>query len=177
MSLAAVPIPISADLILSILCAATSLFIVFGKTPLYLAFTLLVNILIMGGIYLQLGFPFLGIMQILMAISMIMAFVFSIVVLIGCIQYKFLLPKRNLKPIAGLFLSLILLGIITLIIDQNATYLLIDESEHDAIHFGDLFEKIFNDYFLAFGLASLSIFLGTISFLYPIESKEKGREP
>ena len=154
----------SKEWILCTLCACMSTFIIMVRNPISFVFGNFIIALIIGCIYLHLDAPFLAIIQILITTGTIIVLFLSSILMMNPNHYKSLSPKRNLRPIIGTLAISIFLGVITLVIDQNITYLL-ENNLNVHINNYDFFEKILKQYYVPFSLVSLLIFSSIVVVL------------
>jgi NADH-quinone oxidoreductase subunit J len=141
------------DLGLSIFSAVFAILVVTNKNPIIAAFSLLVTFMGFGGIYFRLGTVFLTTIQILVyagAIAILFIFVLMLMNLSGPEVRS---PKRNYNFAVGLICLVIFLGIMTLIIFDNAGYL--ESDKLPVVPMNTLFDQLFSKYLVPFELATM----------------------
>ena len=151
------------ELILSILAASLATFIITARSPMATLMGFLILIFIISGIYWHLNVPFLAVMLLLLTTGTSIVLFLAIMTASNPLEKNSESPQQNSKPIIGLLSLCVFLGVMILVIDQNASYLLIDQiNPFDSY---ELFKMILKDYFIPFSLISLLIFSSTIVIL------------
>jgi NADH-quinone oxidoreductase subunit J len=158
------------DILLTMLTVVFSLMVVFSKKTVVSAFSLLVTLLCIGAIYFQLGSVFLSAVQVLINAGAIAILFVFVMMLINVEELSVKHDKSKWKLIISIFTLLVVLGVLTLVVNNNIDFLttstLVDNSMKT------LFNKLFNEYYLPFELATM-LLLGAVVAVVTLSTEPK----
>jgi NADH-quinone oxidoreductase subunit J len=162
---------LSLDLVIAIFTAIFASVVVFARSPLVSAFSLLITFLGVSAVYFQLGSLFLTAVQVLVYAGAIAILFIFVLMLMNLSEYKIFSSGGKLKPIIGGAAVLFLFGILTFIIDQNVEYL--NVGRIDVVQMSELFVKLFTTYLVPFELATMLLLASIVaSILISQKSKD-----
>jgi NADH-quinone oxidoreductase subunit J len=147
------------DILLTLLTVVFSLMVVFSKKTVVSAFSLLLTLLCIGAIYFQLGSIFLSAVQVLINAGAIAILFVFVMMLINIEKQPLNGEKSKTKLIISIFTMLIVLGVLTLVINNNIDYLSISTLADNSMM--TLFKKLFSEYYVPFELATM-LLLGAV---------------
>jgi NADH-quinone oxidoreductase subunit J len=133
--------------------------VVFSKKTVVSAFSLLLTLLCVGAIYFQLGSIFLSAVQVLINAGAIAILFVFVMMLINIEKQPLNGEKSKTKLIISIFTMLIVLGVLTLVINNNIDYLSVATLTDNSMKM--LFQKLFTEYYVPFELATM-LLLGAV---------------
>jgi len=159
------------DILLTIITVVFALMVVFSKKTVVAAFALLMTLLSIAMIYFQLGTIFLAAIQVLVNAGAIAILFVFVMMLINLEQFQNNRERSKAKLIVTAFTILVILGVYSLIINNNIEVL-------SAVNLTDstmktLFEKLFTVYYLPFEMATILLLSALVACIV-ITGSEKG---
>ncbi len=159
------------DILLTIMTVVFALMVVFSKKTVVAAFALLMTLLSIAMIYFQLGTIFLAAIQVLVNAGAIAILFVFVMMLINLEQFQNNRERSKAKLIVTTFTILIILGVFSLIINNNIEVL-------SAVNLTDnsmktLFDKLFTVYYLPFEMATVLLLSALVACIV-ITGSEKG---
>jgi NADH-quinone oxidoreductase subunit J len=158
------------DILLTLLTVVFSLMVVFSKKTVVSAFSLLLTLLCIGAIYFQLGSIFLSAVQVLINAGAIAILFVFVMMLINIEKQPINGEKSKTKLIISIFTMLIVLGVLTLVINNNIDYLSVSTLADNSMK--TLFQKLFAEYYVPFELATM-LLLGAVVATVVISTQPK----
>ncbi len=149
------------DILLTALVVIFSLLTVFSKKTVVSAFSLLMTLVSIAGIYYQLGSVFLSAIQVLVNAGAIAILFVFVMMLIDLERYQEQPDKSKVKLILTILTTLVSLGVICLVINNNIDTISIVNLSDTSMK--TLFEKLFSKYFIPFELATVLLLAALIS--------------
>lgn len=159
------------DILLTIMTMVFALMVVFSKKTVVAAFSLLMTLLSIAMIYFQLGTVFLAAIQVLVNAGAIAILFVFVMMLINLEQFQNNRERSKSKLIISILTTLIILGVFSLIINNNIEVL-------SAVNISDnsmktLFDKLFTEYYLPFEMATVLLLAALVACIV-ITGSEKG---
>jgi NADH-quinone oxidoreductase subunit J len=158
------------DILLTVLTVVFSLMVVFSKKTVVSAFSLLLTLLCVGAIYFQLGSVFLSAVQVLINAGAIAILFVFVMMLINIEKQPINGEKSKTKLIISIFTMLIVLGVLTLVINNNIDYISVSTLADNSMK--TLFQKLFSEYYVPFELATM-LLLGAVVATVVISTQHK----
>jgi len=159
------------DILLVTIITVFALFTIIGQNPIVSAFSLLMCLVSLGGVYYKLGSPFLAAVQILVyAGAMSILFIF-VLMLLNLEELKQSLKRVNLKPIVGVLAMSLTLGMLAMIVYENSDYLSLDKMPLTKMN--ALFDRLFIQYAVPFEVATVLLFTAIVTSVF-IMKRSKG---
>ncbi len=145
---------------LAIFCALCALSILLNSSPLISAFSLLLLFLGLGGIFFDLGSPFLAAIQVLVyagAIAILFVFVLMLMNLSEKLKTK---NKTAMRTLSGIVMVVILFGFMAMFMSNHLDVLSMDMLPNTEMN--SLFDVLFKVYLVPFELATMLLFAAII---------------
>jgi NADH-quinone oxidoreductase subunit J len=158
------------DILLTIITMVFAIMVVFSKKTVVSALSLLMTLLTIALIYFQLGNLFLAAIQVLVNAGAVAILFVFVMMLINLEQFENNREKGKLKLVISIFSVLIILGIFSLIINNNIEVLTSNNISDNSMNL--LFEKLFTVYYLPFEMATVLLLAALVACIV-ITSKEK----
>ncbi len=149
------------DIFLTIITAIFAMMVVFSKKTVVAAFALLMTLVSIGMIYFQLGTVFLSAIQVLVNAGAIAILFVFVMMLINLEQLHNNREKGKVKLVISAFTILIIMGVFSLIINNNIE--LLSEMNITDNSMKTLFEKLFEVYYLPFELATVLLLASLVA--------------
>ncbi len=149
------------DIFLASITAIFALMVVFSKKTVVSAFALLMTLVSIGMIYFQLGTVFLSAIQVLVNAGAVAILFVFVMMLINLEQFNNNREKGKVKLVISAFTILIILGVFSLIINNNIE--LLTEMNITDNSMKTLFEKLFEVYYLPFELATVLLLASLVA--------------
>ena len=143
------------DVMLTVLTVIFALMVVFSKKTVVAAFSLLMTLLVIAMIYFQLGTIFLSAVQVLVNAGAIAILFVFVMMLINLDQFSNNRERSKWKLIVSILTVLVLLGVFSLIINNNIESLSIITLSDNSMK--TLFDKLFNVYYLPFEMSFINV--------------------
>lgn len=148
-----------ADIFLCLFCAVFAVIVVFRKSPVVSAFSLLMTFMGFAGVYFRLGSVFLTTIQVLIYAGAIAIIFIFVLMLMNLEEVHVSVSKKSYGFISGVVALLALFGVFVILIFNNTEYLGTDKLPQSGMN--DLFAKLFNTYLVPFELTTV-LLLGAI---------------
>lgn len=148
-----------ADFFLCLFCSVFAVVVVFSKSPVVSAFSLLMSFMGFAGVYFRLGSVFLTTIQVLIYAGAIAIIFIFVLMLLNLDEVHFSVSKKSYGFISGVIALLTLFGLLVILIFNNTEYLSTDKLPQSTMN--DLFTKLFNTYLVPFELTTV-LLLGAI---------------
>jgi NADH-quinone oxidoreductase subunit J len=145
--------------------------VVFSKKTVVSSFSLLMTMLSLAMIYFQLGAVFLSVVQVLINAGAIVILFIFVMMLINLEQFSNSREKNKIKLVVSIFTMLIVLGVFSLVINNNIETLLTVNLLDNSMK--ALFEKLFSTYFLPFEMATVLLLGAIVASIVITTRKEK----
>ncbi len=149
------------DILLTAICSIFALVVVISSNPMVSAFALLTMFVSMGGVFFQLGSPFISAIQVLVYAGAIAILFIFVLMLLNIDEIKKYPARSNVKPVVGIIACLILLGVFSLIITNNFDYLSKDLLPETSMM--SLFNELFQKYLVPFELATMLLLASVVA--------------
>jgi NADH-quinone oxidoreductase subunit J len=160
------------DILLTTLTVVFALMVVFSKRTVVAAFSLLITLLCVAGVYFQLGSIFLSAVQILINAGAIAILFIFVMMLINIEELSNKFEKSKVKLLISTFTMLVALGVFTLVINNNIDYLSVSLLSDNSMK--TLFQKLFDEYYVPFELATV-LLLGAVVAVVIISNHPKSQ--
>ncbi len=161
------------DIILTALVVVFALLTVFSKKTVIAAFSLLMALVCVGGIYYQLGSVFLSAIQVLVNAGAIAILFVFVMMLIDLERVPNQNKRSKIKLVLTVLTALVSLGVLSLIVNNNidtiSTVSLSDTSMKA------LFDRLFTTYFVPFELATV-LLLAAVVAVVVIANHDKAKK-
>lgn len=138
-----------------------ALMVVFSKKTVVSAFALLMTMLSIAMIYFQLGTVFLAAIQVLINAGAIAILFVFVMMLINLEQFQNNREKGKVKLVISIVTILIILGVFSLIINNNIEVLTVVNITDNSMKL--LFDKLFTVYFLPFEMATVLLLASLVA--------------
>lgn len=165
------------DLLLTGLVVFFACLTVFSKKTVISAFSLLMTLVGIAGIYYQLGSIFLSFIQVLVNAGAVAILFVFVMMLIDLERFPNNIERSKIKLIITVLTSLVSLGVLALIINNNIdtiTVVNLSDSSMKA-----LFDRLFTQYFVPFELATVLLLAAIVAVVVIANSdkhKSSGKE-
>lgn len=149
------------DILLTIITMVFALMVVFSKKTVVSAFALLMTMLSIAMIYFQLGTVFLAAIQVLVNAGAIAILFIFVMMLINLEQFQNNREKGKVKLVISAVTILIVLGVFSLIINNNIEALSINNISDNSMLL--MFDKLFHVYYLPFEMATVLLLAALVA--------------
>ena len=172
----------ASDILLTIVTMVFALMVVFSKKTVVAAFALLMTLLSIAMIYFQLGTVFLAAIQVLVNAGAVAILFVFVMMLINLEQFQNNREKGKVKLIISALTILIILGVFSLIFNNNIEVLTVVNLADNTMK--SLFDKLFSVYFLPFEMATVLLLASLVACIVitghekaaKLEEKEEANE-
>jgi NADH-quinone oxidoreductase subunit J len=151
-----------------------SLYVVFGKNPIYCAISLMLAFLGIAGLYFEIGAVYLSSMQVVIYTGAIGIIFIFVLMLINLNEYVRTGIRKNFYIVFAIIFVSILIGILNFTINRNENFL--NYSDKSTIVSSDIFTALTDKYFLPFEFASLLLLMGIVLSVFISDSTKKGNK-
>lgn len=149
------------DIFLTIITMVFALMVVFSKKTVVSAFALLMTMLSIAMIYFQLGTLFLAAIQVLINAGAIAILFIFVMMLINLEQFQNNREKGKVKLVISALTILIVLGVFSLIINNNIEVLSVNNIADNSMLL--MFDKLFHVYYLPFEMATVLLLAALVA--------------
>lgn len=159
------------DVFLSILCLMFAILVVASSNPIVSSFSLLSMLIVMAGIFFQLGAIFLSAIQVIVYAGAVAILFVFVLMLLNLSQISVVPRKKHIKQIFGCILISVMVGSIILVIDKNLDFILTDKLPKTEIQ--ALFNRLLGYYAVPFELASIILLAAMVTVVTLTKRKFK----
>jgi NADH-quinone oxidoreductase subunit J len=101
--------------VLAVVTVITAILVIVQRNPVASAIYLIITLFSLAGVYLLLNAPFIAVIQVLVYAGAIMVLFLFVIMLLNLEKERRLITRHRLQKVLGVFLGIILLGLIGMI--------------------------------------------------------------